>query len=144
MEIYIVEMLRWGSRDNHSYVHGVYSTEDLARASAKEEEESRGGKYEAEIICYTVDKNRAERMIRSTNRPMFDPVPRERRPLVGDVVLDPHCDVGTVMEINEDDVKVAYPISEKWHSVENLEKYTPPEADDIDIDDAVLTLAKLD
>ena len=53
--LYVVEMLRWGDRENHSYVIGVYSTETLATLAGEAEKSWRGGKYEYAISLYTLD-----------------------------------------------------------------------------------------
>lgn len=45
MEIYIVEALRWGKRENHSYTVGVYSKKAAAIKHADKHTEYRGGKY---------------------------------------------------------------------------------------------------
>jgi hypothetical protein len=46
MMVYIVEALRWGDRERHSYVLGVWSDYDEAVAAAEEHTEHRGGKYQ--------------------------------------------------------------------------------------------------
>lgn len=46
--MWVVEALRFGSRESHSYIVGVYSTHTLATKVARAEEIWRGGKY----ICY--------------------------------------------------------------------------------------------
>ena len=43
---YIVEALRWGDREDHSYVLGLYSDIDRAKRAAEEHTEYRGGKYQ--------------------------------------------------------------------------------------------------
>ena len=48
--IYTVRACRWGDRETHSYIVGVYSKKHAALKSAAEEEEYRGGKYECEVI----------------------------------------------------------------------------------------------
>lgn len=54
--MYIVEALRWGDRENHSYVVGVFSTLENAKLAALAEEMWRGGnKYECIIDWYDVD-----------------------------------------------------------------------------------------
>lgn len=53
--MFIVEMLRFGDRENHSYVLGVYSTKEGAKFAADKEEEYRGGKYFADINKYELD-----------------------------------------------------------------------------------------
>ena len=58
--VYITTMYRWADRENHSYVLGVYDSEELARKNAEEEEVDRGGKYSAEIILYAVNDGSAK------------------------------------------------------------------------------------
>jgi len=56
MKVYVVEMLRYGERELHSYVIGVFPTRTLAEKEGEEEErEFRGGKYEAEILEFELD-----------------------------------------------------------------------------------------
>ena len=45
MEIYIATAYRLGSRENHSYVIGAYSSLYKAKIAAREELSSRGNKY---------------------------------------------------------------------------------------------------
>ena len=45
MKLFLVEMLRWGDRNNHSYPLGIFISETLAEKAAKYERDSRGGKY---------------------------------------------------------------------------------------------------
>jgi len=47
--VYVVEMLRWGDREKHSYVEGVFSTMEEAEKCGHLEEIWRGGKYQASI-----------------------------------------------------------------------------------------------
>lgn len=47
--VYVVEMLRWGDREKHSYVEGVFSTMEEAEKCGYLEEIWRGGKYQASI-----------------------------------------------------------------------------------------------
>ena len=54
--VYTVRACRWGHREDHSYIVGVYSTSDSALAAARKEEAWRGGKYECEILAFTVDQ----------------------------------------------------------------------------------------
>jgi hypothetical protein len=49
MRIYIVTAYRWGDREEHSYVVGVFDNEETAIKQAKLETEFRGGKYECEV-----------------------------------------------------------------------------------------------
>jgi hypothetical protein len=46
MMVYIVEALRWGDRERHSYVLGVWDNFEEAVAAAEEHTEHRGGKYQ--------------------------------------------------------------------------------------------------
>ena len=56
MELWIVRMLRWGSPEEHSYIVGVYDSEDKALATAEVEEQYRGGKYDAKVICVELNR----------------------------------------------------------------------------------------
>ena len=57
MKLYIVEALRWGSRENHSYIVGIYDTHEQAKVICQEEEQYRGGKYKCEIEEKRVNDN---------------------------------------------------------------------------------------
>ena len=46
---YVVEALRWGDRNNHSYVVGVYNNINDAVEACVVEEMWRGGKYDCVI-----------------------------------------------------------------------------------------------
>lgn len=49
--VYVVTMYRWGDRENHSYVHGVFSKKKKALDEAQAEKEYRGGnKYYPEVL----------------------------------------------------------------------------------------------
>ena len=48
-KLFIVEALRFGNRENHSYVVGVFDSFDKANLAALTEECWRGGKYVCEI-----------------------------------------------------------------------------------------------
>lgn len=50
MQIFVVTAYRWGDKEGHSYVVGVFDTAELAIAQAKLEKEWLGGKYECEVI----------------------------------------------------------------------------------------------
>lgn len=56
-KIYIVNMVRWGSRENHSYFLSSHSTMEKAYRAAEKEAMDRGGKYEYEIIISEVDSH---------------------------------------------------------------------------------------
>ena len=51
-EYYVVEALRWGDRENHSYIVGVYDNLHDACEACVVEEMWRGGKYECVINDY--------------------------------------------------------------------------------------------
>lgn len=53
--MFVVEMLRRGDRESHSYVIGVFSTRENAEAAGIAEEVWRDRKYEYEISEYNVD-----------------------------------------------------------------------------------------
>ena len=53
--VYVVTMYRYGDREKHSYVLGVFSNENTAHEWGDKEKDYRGGKYEAEIIKFCVD-----------------------------------------------------------------------------------------
>lgn len=53
--IYVVSMYRWGIRENHSYVLGVYTNINIAMEMCRKEESYRGGKYEGEILLIPVN-----------------------------------------------------------------------------------------
>ena len=48
--LYIVHMLRYGNRENHSYVLGVFDNKNKAKSAGAAEEAYRGGKYEPDIV----------------------------------------------------------------------------------------------
>ena len=53
---YVVTMYRFGDREKHSYVVGVYSSIECALDACDVEEEWRGGnKYVGEITAWVVD-----------------------------------------------------------------------------------------
>ena len=52
---YVVEALRWGDRENHSYVVGVYDTMKLALVAKATEEAWRGGKYHCDITKISIN-----------------------------------------------------------------------------------------
>tara|TARA_R110000803_G_scaffold35848_1_gene77275 strand:+ start:3309 stop:3626 length:318 start_codon:yes stop_codon:yes gene_type:complete len=58
--VYVVEALRWGDRENHSYVVGVYSNKESAEAAVESETDWRGGKYECVVTALELNKVRQE------------------------------------------------------------------------------------
>ena len=61
MQIHIVEMLRWGDRENHSYVLGAYTSKGRAELAGDIEKSWRGGKYEWEITSVELDNIKKEK-----------------------------------------------------------------------------------
>jgi hypothetical protein len=57
MMAYVVTMRRYGDREKHSYVLGVWSTEYLAQINGDVERAFRGNKYIPEITEWTIDAN---------------------------------------------------------------------------------------
>ncbi len=53
--LYVVTMYRWGDREKHSYVIGVFDDEDKAIGAGVKEEQYRDGKYKAEVLGFTVN-----------------------------------------------------------------------------------------
>ena len=53
--IYVVTMYRWGDRECHSYVTWAGRSKAAAKIAATEEEEYRGGKYNAEVLEFGED-----------------------------------------------------------------------------------------
>jgi hypothetical protein len=64
MKVYTVDAFRWGDRENHSYLVGVYSTKEKAEKAARQEEVYRGGKYECEILEWDIDNKEYSREIK--------------------------------------------------------------------------------
>lgn len=58
--LYVTEMLRWGSEEDHHYVHGVYSTRAAAAKAGDVEQSWRGGKYEPRIVECVLDSEPPE------------------------------------------------------------------------------------
>lgn len=52
---YTVHAYRWGDRELHSYLVGVYSKKHAALNAAEAETEWRGGKYECEVLEWLPD-----------------------------------------------------------------------------------------
>lgn len=78
--IYVVYMYRWGDRECHSYVLGVYNKKNKAIEAARDEEHYRGGKYTAECIEYKrINKEYVkseviislQKVIKECNKPFF-------------------------------------------------------------------------
>ena len=59
-KVFVVEMLRWGDAENHSYVHGVYSTREAAEKAGQVQAVWRGGKYDPRITECEIDPRNKE------------------------------------------------------------------------------------
>ena len=55
-KVYTVHAYRWGQRERHSYLVGVYSTPERALSVAEQEEYDRGGKYDCEVLGWVLDE----------------------------------------------------------------------------------------
>ena len=64
--VFVTTMYRYGNRELHSYVLGVWSTREIAMQAGETEALWRGGKYEPEVTEWKVDANE------------FDDMPEER------------------------------------------------------------------
>lgn len=49
MKVFVVTMQRWGDKESHNYVQGVFTTLEDAELCGRAEKAWRGGKYEANI-----------------------------------------------------------------------------------------------
>lgn len=52
--VYTVQACRWGDRERHSYIVGVYPKKAAAIKAAEVEEEYRGGKYSCEVMEWSL------------------------------------------------------------------------------------------
>lgn len=50
MNFYVVTARRFGDKEKHSYLVGVFTTKELAMQAANSQEDFRGGKYSCEIL----------------------------------------------------------------------------------------------
>ena len=75
-KIYSVRACRWGDRDTHSYMVGVYSKKSKALKAAEIEEDYRGGKYECEIQEWNIDKGLEGKMFNDIGMKIIKPLPK--------------------------------------------------------------------
>jgi hypothetical protein len=61
-EVHVVTMRRYGNREAHSYVLGVWSTREEAEKNGHIENLWRGGKYEPDISTWVVDANEHDKI----------------------------------------------------------------------------------
>jgi len=54
-KVYTVTAYKWGNREDHSYIVGVYSKKHAAIKAAEIEEEWRGKEYECEVLEWELD-----------------------------------------------------------------------------------------
>jgi len=52
-KLYVVTMYRWGDRELHSYVEGVFTKKLRAMKAGECETQNRGGKYYPEVLEYS-------------------------------------------------------------------------------------------
>lgn len=71
--VYTVHAYRWGDRECHSYSVGVYSKKHAALTAAQTERDYRGGKYECEVLEWTLDSGIAGR--HSDGQKVVKPLP---------------------------------------------------------------------
>ena len=57
MSVFVTTMYRYGNREKHSYVLGVWSSSEVAMQAGQTEALWRGGKYEPEVTEWVVDAN---------------------------------------------------------------------------------------
>lgn len=57
MSVFVTTMYRYGDREKHSYVLGVWSSSEVAMQAGQTESLWRGGKYEPEVTEWKVDAN---------------------------------------------------------------------------------------
>ncbi len=62
--VYVVTMYRYGDRELHSYVHGIYQKKQKAIDEAKFEKEYRGGnKYYPEVLEMALNDSNYKKII---------------------------------------------------------------------------------
>ena len=84
MSVFVTTMYRYGDREKHSYVLGVWSSSEVAMQAGQTEALWRGGKYEPEVTEWKIDTNE------------FDDI-GEERPTKRAADKCPHCDGTTVV-----------------------------------------------
>ena len=58
MNLYVVQMYRWGDKDSHSYIEGIYDNRRIACRHGKAEVRQRAGKYEYKIWKHSLNQPR--------------------------------------------------------------------------------------
>ena len=54
--VFTVHAFRFGDTERHSYIVGVFSSEEAATKAAQDEEEWRGGKYRCEVLVWSINE----------------------------------------------------------------------------------------
>jgi len=73
-EIYIVTMYRYGDRESHSYVLGVWDKKAQATKYGQIEESWRGGKYMSEVLPVEINRevNTTDEEIKKKTRRWYE------------------------------------------------------------------------
>lgn len=64
-KVYIVIAYRWGNKESHNYIVGIYDNVELAMSSAKNEREWRINKYICEILEYDINIPKKYKVIKA-------------------------------------------------------------------------------
>lgn len=98
MSVFVTTMYRYGDREKHSYVLGVWSSSEVAMQAGQTESLWRGGKYEPEVTEWKVDANE------------FDDMGEQRlTQLALDVATPPTAGVSLPAEVFESEVVLPDP-----------------------------------
>ena len=62
MILYVTEALRWGDRESHSYVVGVYDTKEQAELAGEVEKTWRGLKYDYTVNEYLLNEIQPDKL----------------------------------------------------------------------------------
>ena len=73
-DVFVVEALRWGSRENHSYVVGAFDSLDDAAEACVVEEAWRGGKY----VCVIINCSKSKDEIQKQKAEILDELDMKR------------------------------------------------------------------
>lgn len=72
MKVYVVEALRWGSRENHSYVQAVHQDLAAAEDAGRRHREDRDNKYEWMVTAFDLDKGTRQQVAKSEHCDIYD------------------------------------------------------------------------
>lgn len=121
MDLYVVEMLRFGERELHSYVLGIYTSEEKAFAAGKYCESMRDGKYSAVISLYKTDSEfRGGKRIKDADAGLY----RDQKIEIGSFVKTPEGLYGIVEALGDqwNGRKRCRVVSEQWYDIANLDR----------------------